>query len=831
MGFYQMIRTSYGIEALTVLKEWAKTNIRLARLRNRRVFLLNCKKFDTSPNHIKDHVKGLFNIMDTSNSNTIGEVDRFNSRLGHKILSLEIKITVKLIIKSEKILNQLKTRAFSLIPHYMVREFEFHITHDYNRVFNKIKQCNIRKLNNMKINLLRNVCGRPQWIHNRTNVNIPEEVNTILSLGPKFSIPPTVKDIPMKRLLANVESIIELGEEDSKNIMRAKVTNIITNYVQEKRHDCSYIRQMFQKSRKFLKENPQLIVTTSDKGNVTVIMHREEYNNKLMELINDTEVYSELPSNPTNKYQTKNNKLIGELKKKKFITDQQAKQLTTYNAVPPRMYGLPKVHKENCPLRPIVSTIKSPTSKISKFCASILKAAFDDYFEFAIKDSFTFASRVNNFQLPDGYVVVSLDVVSLFTNISLDLTITIIEEEWDRCKLHTNIPREEFIDIIRFLFQSNYFTYQGKFYSQIFGCPMGSNLSPILANIVMSNLIKTSINKLTFSIPFLYQYMDDLILAVPHTGKEEILQIFNDYNQHIKFTIEEENQSSVPFLDTRVIRTTDNVIKLDWYQKSIHSGRYINYSSYHGIKMKTNVILGLRRRIENITHPDFCLDAKKRLERILLQNGYPRSFLRKLLFDQINVNRPTENPNPVVMPQDVEGPVVRFSSLPFIDTLTNRLTNVFKHIKNLKIAQYNLITNHINFTNLKDKIPIANQSDVVYKIPCSQCEAIYIGQTSQALSRRITLHKSDSRLRPDRCALANHAYNKKHVIDFESVRILEHETNNFNRTFLEMCHINNHENTMNSKADINKLNIFYKYLLFLENNRYSTVNDCHSSFQ
>ena len=34
-------------------------------------------------------------------------------------------------------------------------------------------------------------------------------------------------------------------------------------------------------------------------------------------------------------------------------------------ALPPRLYGLPKIHKEDVPLRPIVSAIGSPTYNLS----------------------------------------------------------------------------------------------------------------------------------------------------------------------------------------------------------------------------------------------------------------------------------------------------------------------------------------------------------------------------------------------------------------------------------------------------------------------------------
>ena len=37
-----------------------------------------------------------------------------------------------------------------------------------------------------------------------------------------------------------------------------------------------------------------------------------------------------------------------------------------------RIYGLPKIHKEGVPLRPIVNTIGSPTYELAKFVAKWL---------------------------------------------------------------------------------------------------------------------------------------------------------------------------------------------------------------------------------------------------------------------------------------------------------------------------------------------------------------------------------------------------------------------------------------------------------------------------
>lgn len=88
--------------------------------------------------------------------------------------------------------------------------------------------------------------------------------------------------------------------------------------------------------------------------------------------------------------------------------------------------------------------------------------------------------------------------------------------------------------------------------------------SPFLAQYVMY-LLEKCIPQLCYELPFLKKYVDDIICAVPRDSTDHILNIFYNCNQHIRFTLEKENGNSVPFLETRLIRTEDNTIILDWY--------------------------------------------------------------------------------------------------------------------------------------------------------------------------------------------------------------------------------------------------------------------------
>lgn len=848
MGFYQDISNNFGAQTSNKLKRWSNLNIKAANLINRRIFLHQCKNNGVPPNHVTNSTRSLFKLFGEGNQPLERKILDFNTRLMFKIISLEISHVNFQIVQNTKFINKLKSDLQQLLPQYIFLEFERRSTIKFNKVFHNVKVTNLNKLNNLKQNYRDKYKIQEKWFVNLSRTNVPQDVKITLALGPKFSFKSTIKDIHIGKLVADIEGLLSLVSEDRKDFYRAKTTSIITGFIhknknKEIRHltDVQYLQ-----TKRYLKENSNLIVLNSDKGGVTVVMDKEQYALKMNDILTDQDSFKVLRGDPTRTVQTKANNYISKLEKYQHLTKEQAKAYKIYNSICPRIYGNPKLHKQDVPLRPIVSGIQSPTTLLCKLLCGVLSAAYDTNNAYYIKDTFAFAEFANDMQVPPGHEVVSLDVINLFGNISKDLVVKVIDQQWDKIdpffscpKVPTKNKRKQiFTEMIIFTLDNNYFNYDNVYYKQIFGCSMGSKLSPILAQYVMDYLLDTCIPKLSFNLIFIKKFVDDLILVLPTQGLEEILVTFNGFNEHIKFTMEREVDCGVPFLDTRVIRQNNKII-LDWYQKPTSSGRYINFQSDHSTKIKINFMKQMKSRIIKISHPSFKEKNVNKLKLLLLQNSYPPGLVNKILYSTSSFspqNVVAQRPQTISAPNDLAGEeggdvnvgedqpaegVVdggqpcRFGSLPNITGLTVRLIRTF-HNENIKIAIKNSKKGSSLFSKLKSKIPLKFQSSVVYSVQCESCGSRYVGQTSQWVTNRLALHKSDIANKRDRCALAEHVLKNNHQVDWESIKILEKEQNTNKRLILEMYQINKTENTINKKSDTQKLSNIYTYLLSSE---------------
>jgi hypothetical protein len=333
---------------------------------------------------------------------------------------------------------------------------------------------------------------------------------------------------------------------------------------------------------------------------------------------------------------------------------------------------------------------------------------------------------------------------------------------------------------------------------------MGSAISSCIAQLVLETLENEIIPKLKFQLPFFYRYVYDCITAIPKGEENYILSAFQNYHNSIKFTIELENNNSINFLDLTLYHK-NNKIKTQWYTKSTWSGRYLNYFSNHAMSQKKSVIIGIADRAIKLSDITFRHEAIKKAKNILINNSYPPKLINSIFSSRIQKHTNLTQNIPIENIQTQNKTKNNYLTLPYMNGLSENFQHLFKNY-NISVSHKanNLLKQQ--YTKLKSKTPKLKKTHTIYKIPCTNCNKVYIGQTSQYLENRINGHKYDKR---NKTALTRHELEFKHAFGFNNIEILKTEQNQQKREFLEMIFIKKNENAINSKTDIQKLSKLY----------------------
>lgn len=332
---------------------------------------------------------------------------------------------------------------------------------------------------------------------------------------------------------------------------------------------------------KNLRSNNDLVIKPADKGGAIVLMDRQNYINEGLRQLNNPQFYKEIKRNPTKKNTDDIWKFLNILKEKKLLPQHHINFLIPKNCRTPLFYLLPKIHKKNNPGRPIVSACDSPTEKLSMFIDSYLKPLtlkVDSY----IKDTTDFLQKLNALgQINKNSLLVTIDVVSLYTNIPH-------KDEIHAAKyaLETRRTKEPktwvLLRLLHFILTRTAFKFSDKLYEQISGTTMGTKCAPSYAILFMDKLERDFMSTRNLIPLVWWRYIDDIFMIWQHSREElcSFLDALNGFHETIKFTAEI-SETSVNFLDTTVRKDENDSITTDLYTKPTDSHLYLHYSSYH----------------------------------------------------------------------------------------------------------------------------------------------------------------------------------------------------------------------------------------------------------
>jgi len=121
------------------------------------------------------------------------------------------------------------------------------------------------------------------------------------------------------------------------NVIRSKSMFIIQNH----RPPPCALSGLEWYALKVLKERQDIVTIRADKGNATVVLDTDKFEDKIKTLLQDPSTYVELRSNPLNKIKKTVNAFVSHLLWKEKISTGEFFKLKSSDASVPRLYCLP----------------------------------------------------------------------------------------------------------------------------------------------------------------------------------------------------------------------------------------------------------------------------------------------------------------------------------------------------------------------------------------------------------------------------------------------------------------------------------------------------------
>ena len=115
----------------------------------------------------------------------------------------------------------------------------------------------------------------------------------------------------------------------------------------------------------------------------------------------------------------------------------------------------------------------------------------------------------------------------------------------------------------------------------------------------MEDIEESAINASPVAPKIWKRYVDDSFCIIKKNGVTAFHDTLNSIDTNISFTIEQECNGKISFLDT-LVSCSNGAISVDVYRKPTHTDRYLDFNSHHNKKHKGSTAATLLHRALNL---------------------------------------------------------------------------------------------------------------------------------------------------------------------------------------------------------------------------------------
>ena len=192
-------------------------------------------------------------------------------------------------------------------------------------------------------------------------------------------------------------------------------------------------------------------------------------------------------------------------------------------------------------------------------------------------------------------VMVSFDVISLFTNIPVDYTINLILDKLfdnDTDFVLKGIDKNNMRKLLKWTVLRGAFSFNGELFEQADGVAMGGSLSCLMADVLMNHLVDKALSRtLSNHKPSIfYRYVNDCFAVFDSL---DFIKIFcnslNELHPNLKFTTEIQNNKCINFLDV-LVDNSSTTVTTSTFRKPTNTELYSKWSSFVPRPYKYNLV-------------------------------------------------------------------------------------------------------------------------------------------------------------------------------------------------------------------------------------------------